>query len=365
MTTRGMAPRTTAAEPATAPERDVRPGRRTETFEREPAYAPASDDWIGAPSGPSADPAADVRPYLRLLKRYRGLIAAVFAVCIGTTGVRYFLQEPIYMAKASILPSGGQGSSGVLGLIASMTGAPPILGGSEESSSMLFPRIVESRRVGLEVTGTRFKIASRGGAEMSLQEYLEAENDDEALRALKSIRAVDVDKETGMIAITVSTPDPELSAQVANRCVEVLEKVNGEIRRASAAQNSEFLQERLAEMQAELRAAEDRLTHFRQQNMRMSAPELEADRLRLEREAAMKSQIFVSLSSQAELARLEEAKNLPIVRVLERAAVPTLPVPVSRLALLVGACFAALVLSVVLVAAIEIGKFLRAAAWTI
>jgi len=97
----------------------------------------------------------------------------------------------------------------------------------------------------------------------------------------------------------------------------------------------------------------------------MNAPELEQDRLRLEREAAMKSQIFVSLSSQAELARLEEAKNLPIVRVLERAALPTMPVPVSRLALLVGACFAALVLSVVLIAAVEITKFLRTAARTI
>ena len=343
----------------------MRPGRHPETFERDPAYAPANDDWIGASSAHSAGPAADVRPYLRLLKRYRGLIVAVFGICVGVTAVRYFLQEPIYMAKASILPSGGQGGSGVLGLIASMTGAPPILGGTEESSSMLFPRIVESRRVGLEVVQTRFKVASRGGAEMSLQEYLEAENDDEALRALKGIRAVDVDKETGLIGISVSTPDPELSAQVANRSVDVLEKVNGEIRRASASQNSEFLQERLAEMQAELRAAEDRLTSFREQNMRMNAPELEQDRLRLEREAAMKSQIFVSLSSQAELARLEEAKNLPIVRVLERAAVPTMPVPVSRLALLVGAGFAALVLSVVLIAAVEITKFLRTAAGTI
>jgi len=365
MLTRGFAPHPAAAEHATTPERDARARARCEAFEPEPTPAPASDDWIGTAFDPSADPAAHVRPYLRLLKRYRVLIVAVFAICVGYTGVRFLLQEPIYMAKASILPSGGQGSSGVLGLIASVTGAPPLLGGSEESSSMLFPRIIESRRVGLEVAQTRFRVASRGGAEMTLQDYLEAENDDEALRAMKGIRAVDVDKETGMLAITVSTPDPELSSQVANRCVDVLEQVNSEIRRASAAQNSVFLHERLAEMLGELRAAEDRLTRFREQNVRMNAPELEQERLRLEREAAMKSQIYVSLSSQAELARLEEAKNLPIVRVLERAAVPTLPVPVSRLALLVGACFAALVLSVVLVAAIEVTKVLRAASWTI
>jgi tyrosine-protein kinase Etk/Wzc len=152
-----------------------------------------------------------------------------------------------------------------------------------------------------------------------------------------------------------------LSARIANRFVEVLERVNGEIRRASAAQNSDFLQERLAEMQAELTQSEDRLTRFREENVRVNAPELELERLRLEREVALKSQIFVSLSSQAELARFEEAKNLPIVRVLERATTPTLPIPVPRLALLVGACLAGLVIGGALVAGIEILRFLRAA----
>jgi uncharacterized protein involved in exopolysaccharide biosynthesis len=300
-------------------------------------------------------------PYIRLAKRYRFLLVGVLVASVLFTGARILLQEPIYMAKATILPSGGQGGAGVLGLIASVTGAPPILGASEENSSMLFPRIVKSRRVSLEVVHTKFPVASRGGTEMTLQQYFEAASDDEALLALETIYAVDVDKETGMISVSVSTPDPDLSARIANRFVEVLERVNGEIRRASAAQNSDFLQERLAEMQAELTQSEDRLTRFREENVRVNAPELELERLRLEREVALKSQIFVSLSSQAELARFEEAKNLPIVRVLERATTPTLPIPVPRLALLVGACLAGLVIGGALVAGIEILRFLRAA----
>jgi len=346
----------------TADEFEVTPARgRVSPPPRDLPAAGDDETWIGGAR--AADPAVQIRPYLDMIRRYRALLAAAVIGCVGFTVGRILLQEPVYMAKATILPSGGQGGSGVLSLIASVTGAPPLLGGSEENSSMLFPRLVESRRVSLEVAHTKFRIPSRGGAEMTLMEFLEAKSDDEVLRALKGIRAVDVDKETGMLSITVSTPDAEFSAAVANRFVDVLERVNSEIRRASAAQNSEFLQERLAEMKAELTRAEDRLAEFRESNMRVSSPNLELERLRFEREMGLKSQIFVSLSSQVELARLEEAKNMPIVRVLERASVPTLPVPVPKMALLVGACLAGAVLGLVLVAGIEVLKFLRAAGW--
>ena len=111
----------------------------------------------------------------------------------------------VYMAT-TILPSGNQASGGMLGLLASMTGAPPMIGGATESSSALFPRILESRVLGLEVLNSKFKYRKNGTeTEGTLFEYIGAKTQDEALLGLKVLRAVDVDKEMGIITVSASS----------------------------------------------------------------------------------------------------------------------------------------------------------------
>ena len=96
--------------------------------------------------------------------------------------------------------------------------------------------------------------------------------------------------------------------------------------------------------------------------LRSASPELDLERLRLERDVALKSQVFVTLTNQAEIARVEEAKNMPIVRVLDRAVVPELPVRVPKVTQLAAGGLGGLVLAALLVAAIEFLRSLRAEA---
>lgn len=351
---RTLRPANPASEPFSVP-----PGPRTAAPPLPPPSfdAPAAETWIGTPVPP--DPKG-LRLVLLLERRYRALIVATVLLGIAVTVLRMLLQPPIYLGRATILPSGGQGQSSVLGLISSFTGAPPMLGGGDSGSSVLFPRILESRIVGLEVLEATYEFVQDGGRrQMTLFEYLGAEDVDEALRRLKMLRAIDVDKETGLIAVSVRTPYPDLSAQVANRCVEALEKYSLASRRSSASDQSTFVQERLARSFEELQAAEERLTTFRQHNLRVNDAQLELERLRLERDVTLRTQVYVTLNNQAEIARIEAAKDLPVVRVLDRAAVPTRPVPTPRLAMLAGGGILGVVMALLLVAGIEFLQYLR------
>jgi uncharacterized protein involved in exopolysaccharide biosynthesis len=301
-----------------------------------------------------------LRHYLRLGLRYKKLIIAVLLATMAITVVRIVLKPRLYIAKATILPSGGQSQGGVLGLIASFTGTPPAGALSEETSSLLFPSILESRVVGLEVLRSTYRFEKNGEqVEMTLEEMIGAESTDKALKVLRHIASFDVNKETGTLTVAASTMYPELSAQIANRFVDSLERLNLEMRRVAATQNSSFIQERLDESHGELTLAEQKLTEFREQNVRMNSAELELERMRLERDVALKSQIFISLANQAELAEIEETKDLPVVRVLDRAAVPNMPVPVPKLSSLVLGMIVGVLMAIMSVAAVEIFHYLR------
>jgi uncharacterized protein involved in exopolysaccharide biosynthesis len=232
--------------------------------------------------------------------------------------------------------------------------------GTDDNSSVLFPRILESRLVGLDVLNSKYHVKVGGQAkESTLYEYFQAADVDGALLGLSMLRAFDVDKETGLVTVSVTTEDPTLSAQVANRFVDALEQVNSDIRKQTATQNASFVSHELIETRRELSAAEERLAQFKQQNMRIVSPELELQQGRLERDVQLKSQIFITLANQEQLARVDEAKNLPIVRILDRAAEPTAPVPVPRVALLAAGLIVGTVLAGLAVAGVEFGQHLR------
>jgi uncharacterized protein involved in exopolysaccharide biosynthesis len=351
---------------ATVPEGPPRSGQERALESRAgslPAAPSEQPPWLGqVQAGTARAPWMEqgFRHYLRLGLRYKRLILITFCSTMALTVAQLWLRPRVYMAKATILPSAGQNQSGVMGLIASFTGAPPTAVLSEDVSSILFPNIFESRTVGREVLESTYRFQKDGQAvEKTLREELAPESLDKALKLLYRIASFEVNKETGTITVAVTTLYPELSAQIANRFVESLERLCLEMRKTTALGNWTFAQESLDKSLAELTQAEQRLTNFRERNIRMNDPELDLEYMRLQREASLKSQIYVGLSNQLELARIEAAKKLPVVRVLDRADTPNLPVPVPKLTTLVLGVFVGALAAVLSVAAVEVFHYVR------
>lgn len=343
--------------PTTEPDADARPVSAPRIHRR------PSTTTDGAAPGADANPRLTLRHYLHLWRRYRRLVVAVVAACLVATAAKLLILSPdVYMAKVTILPSGGQSQGSVMGLLASFTGGPPpaLGGGAEENSSVLFPRILESRTIGSAVLHARYAFDDDAEKiDTTLYAYLRAENEDEALLALEGLRAISVDKETGVLTVSVRTANAQLSAQICDRYVEALERFNDETRHASATQHGSFVRERLDETLAELATAEENLARFKSRNVRMNDPGLELARMRLERDVALKSQVFATLTSQVEVARIEEAKNIPVVRVLDRAHVPAVPVPAPLAAGMAAGGIIGIVLALVAIAGIELWRHVR------
>ncbi len=73
----------------------------------------------------------------------------------------------------------------------------------------------------------------------------------------------------------------------------------------------------------------------------------------------MLASCFATLTSQVEVARIEEAKNIPVVRVLDRAHVLAVPVPAPLVAGMAAGGIIGIVLALVAIAGIELWRHVR------
>ncbi|MCI0329531.1 MAG: hypothetical protein L0196_01055 [candidate division Zixibacteria bacterium] len=232
-----------------------------------------------------------------------------------------------YTAKVVLLPSGKQDKMGVLSGLASSLGFD--LSGTTaglESSSLLYPDILKSRFIGEAVLAARYRYRQKKKpVEKTLFEYLKAKDMERGLKKLARRREIDMDVKTGIITLSVTTGNRELSALVANRFTAELERYNRSKRKTKALNNQQNLERRLDSVKVELARAEEALEGFLEKNRNFALsddPELNRELTELKREAAIKSETYAALTQQYELAKIETEKEIPIVQVLDPAVPP-------------------------------------------
>lgn len=76
---------------------------------------------------------------------------------------------------------------------------------------------------------------------------------------LEELISVTTDRETGLVTFTVQTKWPEVSEGIARDILDLVNQLNLETRQTQATAEREFVEERLMEVEAELRASEDTL----------------------------------------------------------------------------------------------------------
>jgi uncharacterized protein involved in exopolysaccharide biosynthesis len=234
-----------------------------------------------------------------------------------------------YTATATILPTSNNGGSG--GLLPLAESVPGIdlsaLGSAEKSPSMLYPEILSSRLIAQKVLDHPYVYKNKDRwLTQNLYQYLNIKNPDLAVIAMTKIVDVSSDRKTGVLTINVTTTNPQLSAQVANFYLDCLDNFNQNQRKTNAGQNRQFIEKRLAETKSELGIAEDNLKTLRQRNLNYYSatdPELAMLNAQLQREVNVKSQVYLTLCQQYELASIQEKKELPVIQILDSAQPPT------------------------------------------
>ena len=270
-----------------------------------------------------------------LLVRRRRLIIATSAALVAIVLMYNLMLERTYTSTASFVSQSGRTQSSSLGGIAAQFGiAIPNDAGTD--SPQFYLDLITSRAILDTVVGTRYNLPTASGIKAtSLLDVFDAKGDNlpqrtaYAERKLREHLSGTIGKQTGVVNVSVTTPNAILSKLVVARILDAINAFNLQKRQSRATAERRFTEERLATAKAELLAAENRLQDFMQENrVYNTAPRLSFEQDRLSRDVQNRQQIVNVLSQSFEQAKIDEVRDTPVITVLDAPDVP--PNPDSR-----------------------------------
>lgn len=244
----------------------------------------------------------------------------------------------VYQARASFVtnPSSGgiklpaaMSGGGALGGIASQLGIGATADPTE--SPDFYSELIKSRELRTRLLNSRFDDprTAAAGDSVRLLELLRIRNADPQRRVeigLKRLdQAIDVSffDKTNLVKLKVNTEWPQLSAQVANKTLDLVSQFNREQRTSRARSNRTFLESRVSRARTELDAAEARHRYFYDQNRSWkSSPALVFQEQQLQRDVDRTAELYLLLQRQLETSLLEEVNDAALITVVDSAVTP-------------------------------------------
>jgi uncharacterized protein involved in exopolysaccharide biosynthesis len=229
--------------------------------------------------------------HLRVLFRHRWMIFLVCIMAVLATGLTSFLSEPTYVARASIVPpmNAARGDSGLgVGLLGG--GGASLLRKVMDVSSVvdMYVGILQSRAVSDAVVD-RFDL---------MRVYEVGSSRHRARAVLQGGTSLDVSDDR-ILYITVEDKDPNRAAAIANAYIEELDRLNKKLSAGQTTSKRVFLETRLRDMETNL--------------SRQDIPS---------REEKIQEMLYELLMRELEVAKIEEAKSMPTIQVLDSAIPP-------------------------------------------
>lgn len=264
---------------------------------------------------------------LIVLARHKKMILGITFLA-ALLAVGYSLRLPnIYTGIVKILPP-QQSQSSASALLNQLGGLAGMAGGSLgiKNSSDIYIAMLKSRTI-MEKVALRFGLQNSYGAETM----------SDALNALAGASSIAAGKD-GVITVAVDDKDPGRAADMANAYIEELNKLMQTFALTEAAQRRQFFE-------TQLKPAKDKLTDAEITLDRTPNTSLKyMDALR-----NMKYQevIYEILAKQFEMAKLDEAKDAPLIQVLDKASPPEYKSKPKRSLIVMLAVLAAFFLAVI------------------
>ena len=288
---------------------------------------------------------------LLLRNRWRivrwGVAGALVALALVWT------RPALFTASASFIPQGADAGRSGLASLAGQFGVALPSGAQGSLTPDFYVRLIKSRELLGDVSRDTVAVPELEGRRMAMEDLLEIGAGSPALREEAAVAELakrvtaGSSKTTGVVELNVVTEWPSISLWIAGRLLTGVNDFNQRTRRDQAASERKFMEARLAVAGTELRGAEDRLQAFLQGNRQYGSPDLQFTRDRLQRDVALRQQLFTSLSQSYEEVRMREVRDTPVITVIDPPSVTSKPTPRGRgirtlLGLLVGALVGAM-----------------------
>lgn len=272
-----------------------------------------------------------------VVARWKTVTLAVIATA-ALAGLAVVLIPPVYQARASFVPNSSSGSvklptgmsgGGGLGGIATQLGIGATADPTE--SPDFYSDLMESRELRTRLLTSRFPDprTETAGDSVRLIDLLRIRNQDPQRRVEIGLKLLDqasdvsfFDK-TNLVKLNVRTEWPALSAQVANRTLDLVSEFNREQRTSRARSNRVFLESRVNRARSELDAAEATHRLFYDQNRSWkTSPSLVFQEQQLQRDVDRTAELYLLLQRQLETAMLEENNDAALITVVDSAVAP-------------------------------------------
>lgn len=307
------------------------------------------------PAAPEDDEVSFIGIANGLLRNWKLVVLLPFVFAFAA-GVWSLTRHRQYVAAATFIPAAAQ-NRGISGAAALAQQFGVSVGSDRPTlSPQFYSDLLKSRAILRPAVTTKYKV---GAKEANLIELLEKEREanpaEEAVDELRGMVSPSVVRGTGVVQLIVSAEHPALAEQIATRLVDLLHAFNLESRQANAREEARFVGGRLKEALAELNAAENRLEEFLDTNRRFGN-EMASRHERLQREVAMRQELYTSLLTSQEQARIDGIRDTPLLTVIDDPAGSAKPQPRGTVGRVILAFIIGLVFSVVLV---FIREFLR------
>lgn len=263
-----------------------------------------------------------------MLARRRLLIVAPAAVAAAVV-ISGLFADRTWTAEGAMVPQAAGGNVSRLAGLAGQFGVAVPTGGGGQSPDF-YADVLRSDGILRRLLAAKYTAADGHPIDLINNLVPSSETPERhaefALRELRERISTTVGLKTGIVTVRVQVTEPELARAIVERAMAELNVLNVRVQQNVAAQERAFTDDRLVIARAELRGAEDRLEAFLRGNRTVSGtPQLVLQEERLRRDVSLRQQVVVGLTQSLEQSRIEEARNVPVLSVVEAPVRPALP----------------------------------------
>ncbi len=280
----------------------------------------------------------NIIPFLKkVLVEWKKILIINTIVAIIASAVLILFVKNYYDSTITILPDyGGSGSLlGGLGGLAAMAG----ISVGQSPPSEIYNSLLYSESVLIPVINSKYK-TEKFDEPVNLIEYYELQINTVSEDASKELKERDkllqmielfnkgiisssVDRVTSILTVTIRTNEATLSADICNNLVKSLDFYVRTKRKSNAREQKKYIENRVNQVFDSLKVIENKLKNFREQNRIVTqSPQLMLEQGRLTRDLEIQQTVFIELTKQMELIKLEEIKDTPIINPREEAGNP-------------------------------------------
>ncbi len=277
-------------------------------------------------------------PYIRVIIQNRKKLLIINGiVAVVSIALLFLVMKNYYDSTIVILPEYG-GSSMMLGGLKSLAAVAGINVG-EAVPTLIYQNLLLGDTVLEPVIYTKYK-TKKFDHPVNLIDYYKIELDktdesdpkflqerDKYSQIFKifneDIMTTDFDRITNILTVTIRTKEQILSSEVANNLVASLDEYVRTKQKTNAKEQRIYIEKRTDQVKDSLGAAEEALRKFQDKNRLVSfPPQLLLEQTRLARNVDILQAVYLELTKQMEIVKLEEVKDAPIVDVREEAGIP-------------------------------------------